>query len=87
MTREEYLSFKEGYDRQEAELRRQIETEKSRAQSDGGAAWEKLAALNAPETLERGLATALLRQVLVHADGSLTIMFRFRREDGGGPAT
>ena len=87
LTREEYLSFKAGYDRQEAELRRQIETEKSRAQSDGGAAWEKLAALNAPETLERGLATALLRQVLVHADGSLTIMFRFRREDGGGPAT
>ncbi len=83
LTREEYLSFKEGYDRQEAELRRQIESEKARAQTDGGGGWAKLAALDYPETLERGLAAALLRRVLVHEDGSLTIEFRFRREDGG----
>lgn len=81
LTREEYLSFKEGYDRQETELRRQIEAEKTRAASGGGGEWAKLAALGCPETLERGLAAALVRRVLVHADGSLTIEFRFARED------
>lgn len=81
LTREEYVSFKEGYDRQEAELRRQIETEKARAASADGGEWAKLALLATPEKLERGLAAALLRRVLVHADGSLTIEFRFPRED------
>ena len=85
LTREEYTSFKEGYDRQEAELRRQIEAERARPQTDGGE-WAKLAALAYPETLERGLAAALLRRVLVHADGSLTIEFRFRREEGAPQA-
>ena len=84
MTREEYLSFKEGYDREETELRRQIEAERSRAKTaDKAGEWAKLASLAYPETLERGLAAALLRRVLVHADGSLTVEFRFRREDAG----
>ena len=84
LTREEYLSFKEGYDREETELRRQIEAERSRAKTaDKAGEWAKLAALAYPETLERGLAAALLRRVLVHADGSLTVEFRFRREDAG----
>ncbi len=80
LTREEYLAFKEGYDRQEAELRRQIGAEQDRDSGETGA-WEKLALLDYPEKLERGLAAALLRQVLVHEDGTLTIEFRFRREE------
>ena len=62
-------------------LRRQIEAEKTRAASGSGGEWVKLAALGCPETLERGLAAALVRRVLVHADGSLTIEFRFRRDE------
>ena len=80
LTREEYLAFKEGYDRQEAELRRQIGEEKTRREP-AGEAWERLAELACPEKLERDLTTALIRRVLVAEDGSLTIEFRFRREN------
>ena len=63
LTREEYLSFKEGYDRQETELRRQIEAEKTRAASGGGGEWTKLAALGCPETVSYTHLDVYKRQV------------------------
>lgn len=79
LTREEYVAFKEGYDRQEAELRRQLAD--AEPAPSGGDEWTKLAEIACPETLERGLVVALLREVLVNADGTLTVVFRFTREE------
>ena len=84
LTREEYLSFKEEYDRQEAALRRQLAAAEERKSDPAGEQREALARLPWPEKLERDLAVSLLRRVLVGEDGAVTIEFRFRQEAEDG---
>ncbi len=79
LTREEYLSFKSGYDEQEQQLRSRL-----REIPDGGDAetdFVRLRMLAMPERLERGLAAALIRQVRVEEDGKLEIHFTFTHPD------
>ena len=79
LTREEYLSFKSGYDTQEQQLRARLQALPGPDRAVEGFA--RLRTLALPDKLERGLATALIREILVGEDGSLEIHFRFRRPD------
>ena len=79
LTREEYLSFKEGYDRQERALRAQLETQSDAQQARGYACLRELAM---PDRLERGLVTALVRQIRIGEGGEIEIEFRFSRPGG-----
>lgn len=80
LTREEYLAFKEGYDRQEAELRQRIrEAENPEPAEDP--VYAGLAELMQPEKLERDLAAALIEEIRVTEAGELTVKWRFRRPE------
>lgn len=77
LTREEYLSFKSGYDAQEEQLRARLRDLPTPQQSEEGFA--RLRSLALPDRLERGLAAALIREVLVEEDGRMEIHFNFQR--------
>jgi hypothetical protein len=83
LTREEYASFKEGYDRQENDLRRRLEESRERKDAPDDAIF-RVAALPYPETLERGLVNALVKRVEIDEQGEITIEFRFRQITGNG---
>ena len=86
LSRQEYLSFKSGYDGQEKTLRAQIEAlgEREKKAPD----MEYLRSLAMPEKLERGLVCALIDRVAVHESGDIDIVFSFARpsaaQTGGG---
>lgn len=71
ISREEYLSFKSSYDREEKELRAAAEAS---AKSDPR---KKLKGMKIPDHLERSLVLILIESVLIHSDGSLDIIFRY----------
>ena len=77
LTRQEYLSFKAGYDAQENTLR--TELEKTGREKDGVFTFEKLRSLSMPEKLDRGLACALISRILINRDGEITVYFTFSR--------
>ena len=83
LTRQEYLSFKAGYDEREKALRAQIEeqTETERKAPD----MEYLRSLAMPEKLERGLVCALINRVSVHEGGDVDVVFTFTRPRAAAP--
>ena len=80
LTREEYLSFKSGYDAQEEQLRARLRALPAPEQAAEG--FTRLRTLALPDRLDRGLAAALLREVLVEENGQIEIHFNFRRPEG-----
>ncbi|MBE6936095.1 MAG: recombinase family protein [Ruminococcaceae bacterium] len=83
LTREEYLAFKEGYDRQEAELRRRIR-DAAEPQPTVDETYESLADRVMPERLERDLAVTLIEEVRAEEGGALTVRWRFRKPEASG---
>ena len=80
LTRQEYLSFKEGYDAQEKALREKLD---AHGAHDDYEDFARLRALAMPQTLDRALAAALIDRVEIGEDGAISIFFRFSRPPQG----
>ncbi len=80
ISREEFRSFKESYDERERTINGRI------AELENYGSKEKqcdpvrklMLSLEAPETLSRSLVASLIRDILIHEDGRITINFKFR---------
>ncbi len=75
LTREEYLSFKDGYDAQEKALREALDAPRETRYAD----FAGLKALAMPDKLDRALAFALIERVEIREGGGIDIFFRFSR--------
>lgn len=79
LTKEEYIAFKSGYDAQEKSLREELDAFSERVQKTPG--FERLSTLAMPEKLDRALACMMIKKILVHENGDLTVVFNFARPE------
>lgn len=80
ISREDFRSFKESYDEREKQLNKKISEleQMNNSENTHDPVKKLLLSLESPETLSRSLVTALVREILVHEDGKITINFKFR---------
>jgi len=76
ISREEFRAFKDSYDEREQELKRRISELDEKKETDDPIR-KLLLSLESPETLERSLVCALVRDIQVYEDGKIVINFKF----------